>query len=234
MNRKQVYLMPGMAASPKIFEFLEFPETIQVHWLSWMTPLKNESLRAYAQRMCGRIKHLNPTLIGVSFGGILVQEMAQLIPTEKVIIISSVKSREELPRHMRLAKKTNLHKLLPLQWVENIESLALFTFGKAIQKRLSLYRRYLSERDVAYLRWSIDQLVNWQPRASIPHLVHIHGKEDSVFPIHGIQPPVIDITGEHAMILTQKNWFNANLPKIILGQTEQEKTKAGVTTKTTI
>ena len=231
MNRKHIYLMPGMAASPKIFEFLVFPDPIVAHWLSWIPPYENETLKSYATRMCERIEHENPILIGVSFGGILVQDMAQLIPTEKVIIISSVKAREELPLHMRMAQKTNLHKLLPLQWVENIESLALFAFGKAIKRRLSLYRRYLSERDAAYLKWSIDQIVNWHPTAPTSNLIHIHGNEDSVFPIKSIQDPVLKIPGEHAMIITKKNWFNQYLPNIILGSEVQENLHSNVSNK---
>jgi esterase/lipase len=45
----------------------------------------------YAKRIAKKIKRENPVLIGVSFGGILVQEMAKHINTRKVIIISSVK-----------------------------------------------------------------------------------------------------------------------------------------------
>ena len=38
-----IYLMPGMAASPKIFEHLQFPSNYRVHLLDWITPEKNES-----------------------------------------------------------------------------------------------------------------------------------------------------------------------------------------------
>ena len=47
-------------------------------------------------------------------------------------------------------------------------------------------------------------------------LIHIHGEEDNIFPISMIKNPVIKIKGSHAIILTQANWFNINLPKIIL------------------
>ena len=63
-----IYLMPGMAASPRIFEFISLPDEFEVIKLSWMTP-KKEDLNAYAQRMCERITHKNPVLLGVSFGG---------------------------------------------------------------------------------------------------------------------------------------------------------------------
>ena len=47
-----IYLMPGMAASPRIFEFISLPDEFEVIKLSWMTPKKGEDLNAYAQRMC--------------------------------------------------------------------------------------------------------------------------------------------------------------------------------------
>ena len=232
METTHLYLMPGMAASPKIFEFLEFPESIKAHWLSWIPPLENETIQSYAARMCERIEHENPVLLGVSFGGVLVQEMALQIKVRKVIVVSSVKSREELPLTMRLSQKTNAHKLLPLQWVENMESLALFTFGKAIKRRLSMYRRYLSERDVNYLKWSIHTIVNWETPSALKNRIHIHGTEDTVFPIKGIQEPVLKIKGEHAMIITQKAWFNKHLPDIILREETQEVLEPTVITKT--
>ena len=228
MKTIHLYLMPGMAASPKIFEILEFPDPIEVHWLSWIPPKENESLRSYAERMCERVTHSNPVLLGVSFGGILVQEMAQCIPVQKVFVVSSVKSEAELPLTMRLAKKTNAHKLLPLQWVENIEALALFAFGKSIKKRLSLYRRYLSERDVDYLRWSINTIVNWKAPKETPNRIHIHGTEDTVFPFSAIREPVLKIKGSHMMILTEKNWFNKHLPSLILGKEVPNETNIGV------
>jgi hypothetical protein len=38
-----------------------------------------ETLVSYAKRMCEKVTHPNPVLIGVSFGGILVQEMSKII-----------------------------------------------------------------------------------------------------------------------------------------------------------
>lgn len=213
--KESVYLMPGMAASPKIFEFLSFPDYYDVNYLSWIPPVKDESWRDYALRMSARVKHKKPILIGVSLGGILVQEMKNHLDCKKVIIISSVKSNEELPNHMKLAQWTNAHRLLPTQWIKNIETFALFVFGKGIQHRLEHYKRYLSERDPEYLNWAIDRLVNWNRNAPDQSVIHIHGAQDSVFPLKNIQDPFIKIEGDHAIILTKSDWFNKNLPKIM-------------------
>ena len=83
-----VYLMPGMAASSKIFEYIELPKNqFKIHYLEWMLPSENESLSDYALRMTKNIKHNNCVLIGVSFGGVLVQEMSKYIDIKKLIII---------------------------------------------------------------------------------------------------------------------------------------------------
>ena len=209
------YLMPGMGANQRIFEFLSLSDRFDINFLSWIPPKKNESLEHYAKRMCKRVKHQNPILIGVSFGGVLIQEMARQMDCQKIIIISSVKSNQELPKHMKLAQLTNAHPLLPTQWIKNIETFALFVFGDGIQLRLDHYKKYLTERYPEYLSWSIERLVKWNRNSPPKDIIHIHGTQDSVFPIKNIQNPLIKIDGDHAIILTKSDWFNKNLPKIL-------------------
>ena len=216
MDEIDVYCMPGMAASPKIFEFISLPKPFRINLLSWIPPAKEESLSSYAKRMCERITSENPILLGVSFGGVLVQEIAKHIPVQKVIIVSSIKTNEELPLPMKMARTTNAHKLLPTQWINNLDALALFAFGKGIKKRLELYQKYLSERNPDYLNWSINALVNWDQVEVPTSVVHIHGKKDTVFPIKYLSNPYIRIKGGHAAIMTQAQWFNSELPDIIL------------------
>jgi len=99
MNNKiptTIYLMPGMAASSKIFELIKFPSYYNVIYLKWIKPNKNETIKSYAKRMSKFINDVYPVLIGISFGGILVQEISKHIKVKKLIIISSVKSKIEL------------------------------------------------------------------------------------------------------------------------------------------
>ena len=89
----QVYLMPGMAANPSIFEHIKLPENkFKIHWLEWIMPVKDEPLSNYALRMTQQIKEEDVVLLGVSFGGILVQEMSKHIKVKKLIVVSSVTS----------------------------------------------------------------------------------------------------------------------------------------------
>jgi pimeloyl-ACP methyl ester carboxylesterase len=219
-NKKiSVYFMPGLAASSLIFERIALPqELFEIHLLDWELPTGDESLQEYAKRMAEKITAPNPVLIGVSFGGILVQEMAAFLNPLKVIIISSVKSNVEFPRRMKIAKTTKAYKLIPTSIFSNIEKLSAFSFGKSIAQRLKLYERYLSVRDVHYLDWAIERIVLWDRTQVDSNVIHIHGDADEVFPIQYIKDCVVVKGGTHIMILSKYKWFNENLPALILGE----------------
>ena len=211
-----VFFMPGMAANSKIFEFIKLPKNFVINYLEWYQPKANDDLSSYVNRLTKKIHGQNIILIGQSFGGIIIQEISKIINVKKVIIISSVKSRHELPLMMQLSKKTKAHKLLPLNWIDDFESLVMFVFGPMIKKRISLYRKYLSFRDERYLKWAIHQIVNWKQEFPVKNTIHIHGSQDLVFPSIYIKNAIFVKGGNHAMILRKANWFNENLPKLII------------------
>ncbi len=212
---KHVYFMPGMAASSSIYENIKLPEENYVmHFLEWIVPFKNESLNSYVQRLLKDVKHDNPVLIGVSFGGVIVQEMAKQIKVEKLILISTVKSNKEFPRRMRFSKTTGLHKMLPTSLVQSIDVLSKYSFGIA-PKKIEMYKKYLSVNSSIYLDWALDTIINWDQESAIPDCIHIHGDKDPVFPIKYIDDCIVVPNGTHVMIVNRFRWFNEHLPQLI-------------------
>jgi len=207
--------MPGMGASPKIFEYLKFPVFYEIVFLSWILPFEKEPLSNYAKRMSEFVKHKNPILIGVSFGGILVQEMTKYIKCDKIIIISSIKSRDELSGVMKISSVLGLHRLIPSYLIRNIESLVYLFYGSKMKKKFLLYRKYFTVRDPAYILWAINCIVNWRGIIIKNKLIHIHGNIDRIFKIKKIKNPYIKINGDHAIIITRHEWFNDFLSKEI-------------------
>jgi predicted esterase YcpF (UPF0227 family) len=217
MSKIPVYFMPGLAASPAIFERVKLDETVfEMCFLEWEIPMAKESLSDYALRISKNIKHQNPVLIGVSFGGILVQEIAKHIEARKIIIISSVRSSLEFPRRMKIGKTTKAYKLIPMKVLLNIESLAKYSFGEKINKRIQLYEKFLSVRDLRYLQWAVESVILWDRSEIDEKVIHIHGDKDEVFPIKYIKSCIIVKGGTHTMILNKYKWLNENLPSIIL------------------
>ena len=222
MHKKEtkipIYFLPGLAANPSIFKNIHLdPDRFEMYFLEWMIPFEEESISEYALRFCTKVKHENAVLVGVSFGGIIAQEMNLVHNFRKIIIISSVKTRQELPLHLQLAGKTRAYKLIPTSFfAQNIDLLSKYAFGKPIVNRLDLYKQYLSITDKRYLDWAIKQVVSWNQDKSDPNLVHIHGDRDIIFPIENIKTCVIVEGGTHIMILNKYRWLNKNLPMLIL------------------
>lgn len=218
-----VYFMPGMAVDSSIFGHIILPEYYIVHYLEWEIPETNQSLKDYAKNMLQYVKEDNPVLIGVSFGGVIIQEMAKLISVRRLIIISSVKCAAELPSRMKFAAKTGIFKLIPTGLVNYIDFFEKIAFGEFLKKRAKLYRQYLSIKDKKYLNWAIRHMVTWDCAKPVENVVHIHGDQDIVFPIKNIENCIVVPGGTHIMIVNRFRWFNEYLPEIIAtGKIEKE------------
>jgi pimeloyl-ACP methyl ester carboxylesterase len=211
--------MPGMSANPLIFEMISFAEDIyEVHLMKWIEPVLNESIESYANRLSKDIVHDKPILIGVSFGGLIVQEISRLINVDKVIIISSIKSNTELPLYMKSAKFLKLYNYFPLKLFDEIFNISKFLKINKFYKRFYLVDKYLSVRDENYLKWAIREILNWKQKDPLADVIHIHGNKDLTFPISLIKNCIIIPGGTHALILTKYAWLNKNLPLIIEGK----------------
>ncbi|MBL0685716.1 alpha/beta hydrolase family protein [Aquimarina mytili] len=211
-----VYFIPGMAADVSIFEHIKLPENeFECHLIPWKIPNKKESMGDYAKRMCEEIKHENCVLIGVSFGGVMVQEMSKYLVLKKLIIISSVKNKHELPKRMKIARKTKAYKLLPTSIVSRIDNWEKLAFGDFAKKRAAMYQRYLSINHKMYLDWAIENMVCWDQEKTPEGIIHIHGNKDIVFPISNIKNCITVDQGTHVMIVNRYRWFNKHLPEII-------------------
>ena len=98
-------MMPGLAASSMVFENIKLDcKKYSLHRIDWIQPKKNESIKTYCVRLSKKIKHKNPVLLGVSFGGIIAQELDKIIKVKKLIIVSSVKSHKEYPILYKIAR----------------------------------------------------------------------------------------------------------------------------------
>lgn len=204
-EKKHLYFIPGTAANSKIFERIELPSnSFELHYIEWLMPVsKNEKIEDYALRMCSQVQHKNPILVGVSFGGVLAQEMSKIITCEQIVLISSIKNRTELSKGLALIKKTKAYKLFPSKSIPTFEKIAAKLYGEKAKKRIHIYQNYLSFRNPLYLNWAIQQVLCWNQKNSLPNCLHIHGDQDPIFPIKYIQNCISIKNGSHVMILTK-------------------------------
>ncbi|QIE60763.1 alpha/beta hydrolase [Rasiella rasia] len=211
-----IYFVPGLAAGKEIFKNIRLPEErFRMHIIEWLIPNRHEPMVVYAKRMAAQVKHNNAVLVGVSFGGVVVQEMALHLDLQKVIIISSVKARKELPRRLRIARTTRAYKLIPTQLVLSSSDLTKFAVGPRSKKRLQLYQEFLHVRDKRYLDWAIKNMVCWRRRQPDKDVVHIHGNGDIIFPIKNIENCMVIDGGTHIMLLNKGSKVSEKIIEVL-------------------
>ncbi|CAM6004415.1 unnamed protein product [Sphagnum balticum] len=180
--------------------------------------LKGETLVPYARRLSKEIDTSEPfILIGTSLGGIIAIEMARIINPDRVIIISSVKHRGEMPPWMRAMKHLQLHRLLS---GHGFIRFSIANVRRFIVKRDSAVARLIMDMhesaDPAFVSWAINEVVGWQGGQDYrKDIVHIHGTKDRLFPPGHIRNAVYITGGTHIMGLTQSHDVNQALLKAL-------------------
>ncbi len=211
---KHIYCISGFGADERVFSNLQFGNN-SVHFIKWLTPLKKETIEAYAGRMSEAIPADAPILIGLSFGGIMCIEIAKLIKTHQVILISSIKSFHEMPLWMRLAGKSKINQFLPVKSYKALEPLQNYNLGIENDDELKLVREYRNKISQRYTDWSIHQILNWKNEWQPQNLVHIHGGKDHIFPIKNIKADYIIADGGHFMIMNRAEQINPIIKTIL-------------------
>ena len=191
---KHIYCISGFGADERVFSKLDFGNN-DVHFIPWKIPEKGESIELYAGRMQKDIVHPNPVLVGLSFGGMMSIEIAKIIPAEKVILLSSVRTRHELPFFMKITGKIHLNRLIPMKPYSILEPLENYNLGVKTPEQKKLTKEYRNNLNLQYSNWAIDQVVSWKNEEIPTKVVHIHGTNDHIFPIRYIKNPDYVIRG---------------------------------------
>ncbi len=211
---KKVYIFSGLGADERVFKYLDFKD-LDITFVHWIKPSANEPLINYADRISEQIKDENAILIGLSFGGMVATEVAKIIPVEKLILISSLKTKTEIPLIYRWVGKTNLHRLVPYSILKKDHFLNRWLFGVIRKSDRDLFRRILADTDPDFLKWAINCIVKWNNLTLHPSLFHIHGTNDKLLPIHKSSEVIAVPNGGHLMIMDKAKQVSEALHRII-------------------
>lgn len=199
---KTIYCISGLGADERAFSKLRVPG-YELKVIPWLMPEQNESIESYAARMRAGIDAENPVLMGLSFGGMICTEIAKQIPVKQLIIISSIKSSDELPTWMKVVAKLRLHKIVPLRSSKLTEPIQNIMLGAYSPEEKMIASEYRNKVDITYTNWAVNQAINWKNDWQHPATVHIHGDQDRMFPIKNIKPDFTIKNGGHFMIMNK-------------------------------
>jgi len=211
------YFFPGMGVSDKMYyhqRTLPFKKV----FFNWMDPLPKEDITAYAKRYIEKIdltKDVN--LVGTSFGGIVVVEIAKQIKTKKVVIISSMKNNKQFHLGLKIFKFIPLHKIMPTKRPPMNRKIISRIFGISSEKELDYFIDMVSEFDFKYIKWCVGQLIGWKNKELLPKIISIMGDKDLLFSARKDNADIVVKGGTHYMVIERYGIINEHLTRIING-----------------
>lgn len=201
--RRKLILFPGMTPSRRIFQKLA-PKLESCEIVDWIAPARAKTISEYAVELVAEFGiDASCDLVGVSFGGMVAQEVARHLGTKLCFVVSSAGSSSEF----RLSQRLLTH--LPQCGDQAI----LRTVGTVAQgwprggSNMSTVRaRKFHGKHGDWFRWATSAALRWQPIPSgQAGVIRIHGDRDRTFP-HGVQYADIVIPGAgHMLALTHSS-----------------------------
>lgn len=177
----KLYLIGGLGADERVFKYLKLNCETQV--LKWIEPTPKESISSYSNRLIEQINQKEKFgLLGVSFGGIVAIELSKLIKPEKVILISSVETDNQLPRKYVSLGKTKILNVIPNSLIKPPKFLLGFLFG-AMNKQL--LEQIIEDTNPTFIRWALNSIINWSNKENSIKPIRIHGSNDKLIPLKG-------------------------------------------------
>ena len=215
----KIYFFSGLGADKTVFQFLDFG-FCQPVFIDWITPLQNESLPSYALRLK---EHYNipdnANICGLSFGGMLATEIAKKYNSINAVLISSSKTKYEMPPFYRMGKYFSVHAWTPgslQRWfMLNMKDF----FGLKNPAYIKVYEDLIKNADVEFNKWAVTALVNWDNTYVPENITHIHGTTDKILPYKYVSCNYTIRNGGHLMIMEQAEMISKLLSDIVTRRT---------------
>ena len=216
-----VYFFPGQGSDKRIFDSLTIDPAFKIKFIEYGTPDKNTSLKEFAKQLSKQIDTTEKfILVGVSLGGMICSEINEILHSEKVILISSAKNRNELPFRYRFQKYIPLYAIFPGSFLLAGAKIMQPLVEPDRNKNKETFKSMLKAKNSKYIKRTIKMIIKWDKRKNneiaSKKIEHIHGTKDHTLPFRKISSPDYAIkNGSHMMTLTRAKEISEVLNKIL-------------------
>lgn len=200
----ECFIFSGLGADHRVFELIDFGE-FNPKFIPWKSTSSDETLASYAAKMSESFPPQAPfLLIGISFGGILAQEVAKLYPNARLLLIASIQNPKQMPLFMRIGGKLYIEKLIPVRMLLRQKRINCYFFGAKDPNEQERLLQILETSEPKFTRFAIGALMRWKGNKHvIKNCLHIHGDHDKIFPITKVHPNFTVPNGTHFMTVSQ-------------------------------
>ena len=208
----RLILIPGLGADAQLFTAVRHLAPLIPPWL----PVDGGDLASYARRYVDAgWARPGDALGGSSFGGMLAQEIALLIPLRCLLLITTCRSRQGISSGLRFLSP--LSRMLPVvhepaPFIARVLDLKLGGMTPASRRVIESWVR---SGDPRYLRWAARTAGAWRGvtlPAGLP-IFQIHGSHDRLMPAHHSGADTIIPGARHLLPITHPDVFRAWLER---------------------
>ena len=175
----QVYFLSGLGADKTVFQFLDLSYCDPV-FIDWIPPINNESLQDYALRLKQAFIPDDAVVVGLSFGGMLATEIAKANKNIRSVLISSAKTRFEIPAYYKTGKMLPLHNMLPGAVHRWFMLRIKWLLGVKNEPSLQVYKELIAKSDFNFNAWAVNALLRGENTSVPENITHIHGKHEKI------------------------------------------------------
>ncbi|MCF0050961.1 alpha/beta hydrolase [Dyadobacter sp. LJ53] len=213
-DKMNLYFLSGLGADKRVFSKLVLDERFAVHYIDWIKPEKKETIAHYASRLVAQIDTTRPfQLVGLSFGGIIASELANIVHPEQIVIISSTPTGVPISKFYQGLTKFLLLSPFAAPFLKSTNTFTYKFFGADTPELKALLKSILHDTDSKFLKWALVRMGTWKRTDNLENLYHIHGTADKLIPIKMVKPDVsIDGAG-HLMVYAQAKQISDILNK---------------------
>lgn len=155
---KKQYFISGLGADKTAFQNLEDFGTTKI-MIDWISNRPNESLYDYASRIIEKYGITSDDILaGLSFGGLVAQQIADILKPDYVILISSFRTKDDLKIQFSSGLKLKLHKLMPEMKSEFIGTIVANYLNSGTNQSKSALKAMLSSTDMKLMKWSLEKI----------------------------------------------------------------------------
>lgn len=216
-NKPTVYMIPGLAATKLIYRNTVLPEGYERVYLEWYDPSPGDTLDSYAKRFAEQIDTSKPfVLVGSSLGGIMSGAMSKYVSPEKIILVSSIESIEELPWYLKMFKYFPVYWLIPYFILKFFARYARLVLSNSTKEDAEMVRIMFQQNTGKFFRWALHAVLNWEQTGHNDKVVRIHGTNDPLFRMKYLKKDGYWVNGgDHFMVVTRGKEISGYIAEIL-------------------
>lgn len=212
-----MFYISGLGADDRAFERLHLSSITTSMYVAWIQHKEGESLGSYCQRLIAQYDiSSEDLLVGLSFGGLIAQKIAELIGIKEIILLSSFRDKHDLRPVFKLGLRMKCYKIMPPIKVPVISNLVAYYLNSWNSESKSVLNAMLHSTDMTFMKWCIEKIDETKPM----HLPNVAvysfiGDKDKIVKTWRSKHLQIIRDGSHFMVHDRAKELAIELEKLI-------------------